>query len=408
MVAIIGHSKNIKAVLSYNERKVKTGQAQLISSNLFACNPEELSFSAKLNRFTKRNEKNGRTRTNTLHISLNFDPSEKISDATMREVADSYMNQIGFNNQPYLVYRHLDAAHPHIHLVTTLIDVNGSRINTHNIGRLKSEPARLAIEKQFGLLPAGGRRHAMSMRPARITAAAYGTLPTKAAIDAVVSYVVKEYRFTSMAELNAVLRLFNVGAETGAKDSYLAKTGGIYYRILTDDNKTIGVPIKASAVPGRPTLKKLQRQFEINKVLRKRHKERLVRSLSQTVGRIDACSPGQLQKLLAKWNISMACHFSAGGRSYGVTYIDHGSRCIFKGSDLGKSFSANALAEKFAAFKMHAPRNSCSVQEISGENNTTGNGLVAELLQPELNTDPLPYELDNLKSQKKKKKRIRH
>ena len=31
------------------------------------------------------------------------------------------MEQIGFGDQPYLVYQHNDAGHPHIHIVTTRI-----------------------------------------------------------------------------------------------------------------------------------------------------------------------------------------------------------------------------------------------------------------------------------------------
>ena len=49
------------------------------------------------------------------------------------------MNKIGFVEQPFLVYKHEDAGHPHIHIVSTTIKGDGSRINTHNIGRNQSE-----------------------------------------------------------------------------------------------------------------------------------------------------------------------------------------------------------------------------------------------------------------------------
>ncbi len=56
------------------------------------------------------------------------------------------MSKIGFGDQPYLVYQHFDARHPHIHIVTTNIKSDGSRIKTHNIGRNQSERARREIE----------------------------------------------------------------------------------------------------------------------------------------------------------------------------------------------------------------------------------------------------------------------
>ncbi|MGI8583448.1 MAG: relaxase/mobilization nuclease domain-containing protein [Chitinophagaceae bacterium] len=39
------------------------------------------------------------------------------------------MDKIGFAEQPYLVYQHLDAGHPHIHIVTTNIQQSGKRIS---------------------------------------------------------------------------------------------------------------------------------------------------------------------------------------------------------------------------------------------------------------------------------------
>jgi len=41
-------------------------------------------------------------------VSLNFSPSEKISLETLKEIAKTYMEIIGFDQQPYLVYRHDD------------------------------------------------------------------------------------------------------------------------------------------------------------------------------------------------------------------------------------------------------------------------------------------------------------
>jgi hypothetical protein len=61
------------------------------------------------------------------------------------------MNKIGFGKQPYLVYQHHDAGHPHIHIVTVKVRADGSRIDTQNIGRNQSEKARKEIEQAFGL-----------------------------------------------------------------------------------------------------------------------------------------------------------------------------------------------------------------------------------------------------------------
>ena len=51
-----------------------------------------------------------------------------------------------------IAYQHFDVAHPHIHVVTTNIRRDGSRISLYNTGKNQSETARKEIEKEFGLV----------------------------------------------------------------------------------------------------------------------------------------------------------------------------------------------------------------------------------------------------------------
>src|SRR5215831_14380460 len=156
MVAKITTPHSIKRALNYNEQKVQKGKAELLFAGNYLQTREELNFYSKLERFEKLIEKNS-AKTNTLHISLNFDPSEKLSKEKLVGIANLYMSKIGFGNQPYLVYEHRDAGHPHIHIVTTSIQENGKRINTYNIGKNQSEKARKEIEVEFGLVNAASR-----------------------------------------------------------------------------------------------------------------------------------------------------------------------------------------------------------------------------------------------------------
>ena len=47
-----------------------------------------------------------------------------------KEIADEYMQKIGFGEQPYLLYQHNDAGHPHIHIVTTTLKKMESELTT--------------------------------------------------------------------------------------------------------------------------------------------------------------------------------------------------------------------------------------------------------------------------------------
>lgn len=68
-----------------------------------------MTFHLKLNRFLKLASLNENAKRNTVHISLNFDPSENHSKENLKQIAKVYMDKIGFGKQPYLVYQHYDA-----------------------------------------------------------------------------------------------------------------------------------------------------------------------------------------------------------------------------------------------------------------------------------------------------------
>ncbi|MCF0072246.1 hypothetical protein LZD49_17330 [Dyadobacter sp. CY261] len=71
---------------------------------------------------------------------------------------------------------------PHVHIVTTNVKADGSRISLHNLGKNQSEKTRKEIEIDFGLVKAQDRKaQEFNLKPVSITAA-YGKLGTKKAI----------------------------------------------------------------------------------------------------------------------------------------------------------------------------------------------------------------------------------
>lgn len=153
MVAKITQPEDIHRPVYYNENKVKEGVAKCIGSNGFLKEFSELTIADKLQRFDRLHALND-AQYKTLHISLNFAPGEKLEEDRLRQIAADYMEQIGFGGHAYLVYQHLDAGHPHIHIVVTAIREDGSRKDFHNIGKNESEKARKAIEIKYRLIKA--------------------------------------------------------------------------------------------------------------------------------------------------------------------------------------------------------------------------------------------------------------
>ncbi len=242
------------------------------------------------------------------------------------------MDKIGFGEQPYLVYQHHDAGHAHLHIVTTSIQSDGKRIDTFNIGKNQSETARKSLELEYGLVRAEGKRQGQKAEQKisdilerKIVSAQrvqYGKMETKRAIQNVLDVVINQYKYSSVAELNAVLKPYNVMADRGREDSITYQKKGLYYRALDNDGNKIGVPIKASLFHQQPTLGNLEKRFELNDTLKSPLKQHVKVAIDWALhGRKHTLA--SLESDLEKGGIQMVVRRNEQGVVYGITYIDY-------------------------------------------------------------------------------------
>jgi len=350
MVARFVNGKNIRGMLHYNENKVAAGEARLLLASGFAGDIDKFSLEQKLQRFEHLTTLNTRVKTNAVHITLNFDEQDKLNNEQLQQITLSYMERIGFGDQPYLVYKHNDAAHTHVHIATINIQPDGSRIDTHGIGWKLSEPARIALEKEYDLVEAKGRKNSntLTIKPANIEKAIYGKTPTKRAITDIVNAVITTYKFTSLAEFNAILKQFNVIADRGGENTVMRKKGGLIYSLINDKGEQVGIPIKASAIYNKPTLAKLQKEFGQHIEKRKQFKDSLKEIIESVFKQYSAITKNTFIAELQKQNVNVAFRTNDQGYTYGITYIDNQNKTVFNGSDLGKAYSAKAILDRFS------------------------------------------------------------
>ncbi len=154
MVAKVMVGKYMNGALNYNELKVSEGKAALLYADGFLLPTEQLSFQDKLFVFSNRTELNNRAKSNCVHISINFDKKDALNKSNLLSITEKYLDQIGFKDQPYLIYEHYDAAHKHVHVVTTNICSDGTQIPMYNLGRDKSMKACRSLETEYGLVNA--------------------------------------------------------------------------------------------------------------------------------------------------------------------------------------------------------------------------------------------------------------
>lgn len=344
MVVRIITGRSIQGIVRYNETKRNQSVAQLIGSQGFAKGVENLTVSQLAKRFEMLTSLNRRTKANSLHISLNFAPSDKLSEEKLNSICQSYLDKIGFGNQPYLLYQHQDAGHPHVHLVTVNVDREGKRIETHNLGKNQSEVARKEIELEFGLVPAE-KQQRIGPSLQELGKLIYGEVTSKSSINTVLNQVWNNYVFTSMGEYNAILSGFGVTAYRGEKDSLRYQRGGLVYHVLDEKGRRKGVPIKASSFYLKPTLKKLESKFSRDQD----RKKELVGEVKVRVSELlqKSKSLDQFSDNLKKRGIHLVLNHTQEGKIFGATYLDHFHRIGIKGSDLGKEYGAYGLAERF-------------------------------------------------------------
>lgn len=349
MVAVIHTSSSLRATLIYNENKVIEQQAVCLAAQNYPKEVDDLTVSQRLNLLQKHASLNQRAKVNSVHISLNFDPSEQHDADKLRAIAGRYMDKIGFGEQPFLVYQHHDAGHPHVHILTTNIRLDGSRIPLHNLGKNQSEKARKQIEIDFDLVRAEGRNGQVEQLKTAMVSAKYGKVETKKAISQVLRGVVDQYKYTSLPELNAVLRQYNVVADRGSEDSRTFQKGGLVYRLLDEHGERVGIPIKASDFHQKPTLKYLGSKFEVNDQLRQSGRLRVKNAIDLVLYGKQNVTLDRLIMALGRDGIDTVLRRNEAGMIYGITYVDHRKKTVFNGSALGKNYSSKAIQERCAA-----------------------------------------------------------
>jgi hypothetical protein len=187
--------------------------------------------------------------------------------------------------------------------------------------------------------------HTEEFKPVDARRVIYGKSETKRAITNVLDSVLPHYKYTSLPELNAVLKLYNVLADRGPEESKMFQGKGLVYSVLDEVGNKIGTPIKASAFYNKPTLPYLEQKFKENEVQREQYKRGLKTKIDWTLLQRQRSLRGFVDEL-RKENISVLVRQSKEGKIYGMTYVDHKNKTVFNGSNLGKEYSAKGILNR--------------------------------------------------------------
>ena len=97
-------------------------------------------------------EANRRTTNTVFQVSLNPSPEDRLTDGQFRDIAQEYMERMGYGNQPYIVFKHKDISREHLHIVSLRVDEQGRKL-PHDFEARRSMEILRDLERKYGLQP---------------------------------------------------------------------------------------------------------------------------------------------------------------------------------------------------------------------------------------------------------------
>ncbi len=87
------------------------------------------------------------------HAVLSFYPGEDLGNEKMIEIAREYLRKIGITNTQYVITKHTDKAHLHLHIIANMVNNDGKSISDSYIG-YRGKKAAQQLTQQYDLIPA--------------------------------------------------------------------------------------------------------------------------------------------------------------------------------------------------------------------------------------------------------------
>lgn len=345
MVAKISHGSNLYGALSYNQEKVDEGLGKVLATNL-VIEPADGVFNstACMQDFERFMPSHIRTSKPVIHVSLNPNPDDKLSDEQLSEIGQKYMERLGYGNQPYMIFKHEDIDRQHIHIVSTRVRPNGTLV-PDSFEKDRSNKIRQELEREYNLIPAKGQNQGEAWQLAPVDVS-QGNL--KKQVANVIKPLSTMYRFQMLGEYRALLSLYNIGVEEVKGENKGNAYRGLVYSALDSEGNRVGKPLKSSLFGKAFGFEGLEKLFDKSKETIKT--DGVAKQTRATVSKSFASShtESEFRVALREKGIDLVLRRSNDGRIYGATFIDHNQKVVLNGSRLGKEFSANVLNERFA------------------------------------------------------------
>ena len=134
---------SFRGVLRYLHEKEG---AERLGGNMVGENPRTLA-----SEFRKSRQKNRRLQKVVYHASLSLPKTESLDNSIWLQIAQDYLNGMGFQGCQYVVYRHTDQDHDHIHVVASRIHMETGKTVSDSWNYSRSEKVIRQLEQAYQL-----------------------------------------------------------------------------------------------------------------------------------------------------------------------------------------------------------------------------------------------------------------
>jgi hypothetical protein len=149
MIAKLTKGKGFRGALNYlmqGKRDERSNRGFIIASNLSGTTPRAMA-----KEFGAFRQLRSRLGVAVCHTSLSLSPMDRfVDDEEFAQMAQRYLEAMGFEDCPFVAVRHHDTEHPHIHILASRIKPDGSVVSDKQDFQ-RAENIVRKLEEDFGL-----------------------------------------------------------------------------------------------------------------------------------------------------------------------------------------------------------------------------------------------------------------
>lgn len=295
MIGRIIYGESCQGTLNYVFGK--EGMRILGYGNMYSQDISQKFFGQVLHFQGQRNA----TKNRYAHITLNLPHGEHLDDGTFHKVSKEYMTQMGYGEQPYVVVRHNDTKHEHVHIVTTNVSESGKVLGIFNSYR-RNIATQQHLEKKFGLSPSPETKQERNLPLYRLPELQLDidqNQGTKFYLQDVLNSILQKCKARSFKELAKLVKPYHIEIKQTKSE-----TGRIGVAYGLNNQKGYQTRfINGSVVHRMLSGPKLQKVFEAHSKskLLPMHRKRLLKQIETTYGLFKTIRPHDLQKILKSY-----------------------------------------------------------------------------------------------------------